>query len=66
MVILQVVGTGLVLATNSSILGLLVSLVTLVAVIAFLAAMIFGCIKGYQGQKFKFPVVGDMAEKWAG
>ena len=66
MVILQVVGTGLVLATNSSILGLLVSLVTLVAVIAFLAAMILGCIKGYQGQKFKFPVVGDMAEKWAG
>ena len=46
MVILQVVGTGLVLATNSSILGLLVSLVTLVAVIAFLAATIFGCIKG--------------------
>ena len=66
MVVVQVIGTGLVLATNSSILGLLVSLLSFVFIIGFLAAMIFGCIKGYQGQKFKFPVVGDMAEKWAG
>lgn len=66
MVVLQVVGTGIAIATNSSILGLLFSLVTLVVVVAFLAAMIYGCIKGYQGQKFKLPVVGDMAEKWAG
>ncbi|MGE4018198.1 MAG: DUF4870 domain-containing protein [Pyrinomonadaceae bacterium] len=66
MVVLQVVGTGIAIATNSSILGLLFSLVTLVVVVAFLAAMIYGCIKGYQGQKFKLPIVGDMAEKWAG
>lgn len=62
----QIVGTGLALATNSGAIGALFSLVTLVVVVAFLGAMIFGCIKGYQGQKFKFPVVGDMAEKWAG
>lgn len=65
MVIIQVVGTGIAIATNSSILGLLFSLVSLVLIVAFLAAMIYGCIKGYQGQKFKLPIVGDMAEKWA-
>lgn len=66
MVIVQVIGTGIALATESAILGTLFGLLSFVVVVAFLAAMIYGCIKGYQGQKFKFPVVGDMAEKWAG
>ena len=66
MVVLQVIGTGIAIATESAILGSLFGLLTLVVVVAFLAEMIYGCIKGYQGQKFKFPVVGDMAEKWAG
>ena len=65
-VILQVIGTGIAVATNSGLLGSLFGLLTLVFVVVFLAAMIYGCIKGYQGQKFKFPVIGDMAEKWAG
>lgn len=60
------VGGVLVAATGSSVLGGLVTLVYFAVIIAFVAAMIFGCIKGYQGQKIKFPVVGDMAEKWAG
>lgn len=52
--------------TGSGLLGSLFSLLSLVVIIAFLAAMIYGCIKAYQGQMFKFPVVGDLAEKWAG
>lgn len=66
MIALQVVGAGIAIAANSAILSGLFGLLSLVVVVAFIAAMIFGCIKGYQGQKFKFPVVGDMAEKWAG
>lgn len=66
MVVIQVIGTGIALATNSGLLGSLFGLLSLVFVVGFLAAMILGCIKGYQGQKFKFPVIGDMAEKWAG
>lgn len=66
MVVLQVIGTGIAVATESAILGSLFGLLTLVVVVAFLAAMIFGCIKGYQGQKFKFPIVGNLAEGWAG
>ena len=63
---IAIVGGILVAATGSSILGGLLSLVYGVAIIGFIALMVLGCIKGYQGQKFKFPIVGDMAEKWAG
>ena len=66
MIALQVVGAGIAIAANSAILSGLFGLLSLVVVVGFIAAMIFGCIKGYQGQKFKFPVIGDMAEKWAG
>ncbi len=65
-VAIAVVGGVLVGVSGSSILGGLVTLLYFGALIAFLGAMIFACVKGYQGQKFKFPVVGDMAEKWAG
>ena len=64
MVGISIVG-GIIVAAVSETIGALVSLLSFVVVIAFLAAMIYGCIKGYQGQKFKFPIVGDMAEKWA-
>ena len=60
-----VVGGGLVAATNSGILGLLVSLLYFVVIVGFLGLMIFGCIKAYQNGSFKLPVIGDMAEKWA-
>jgi uncharacterized membrane protein len=62
---LQIVSAVLVGVTNSGALAGLMGLVMLVLVVAFLGAMVYGMIKGYQGQQFKFPVVGDMAEKWA-
>lgn len=62
---LQIVSAVLIGVTNSGALAGLVGLVILIAVVAFLGAMIFGMIKGYQGEQFKFPIVGDMAEKWA-
>ena len=62
---IQVVSAVMVAVTNSGALAGLMGLVILVAVVAFLGAMIYGMIKGYQGEQFKFPVVGDMAEKWA-
>lgn len=56
---------GIIGATVSGTIGSLFSLLSLIVVVGFLGAMIYGCIKGYQGEKFKFPVVGDMAEKWS-
>lgn len=63
--VVAIFGGVVVGVTGSSILGALVSLLYFVVIIAFLAAMIYGCVKGYQGQIFKFPVVGDMADKWS-
>ncbi len=64
-VAVAIVGGGLVAATNSGILGLLVSLLYFVVIIGFLGLMIFGCIKAYQNNSFKLPVIGDMADKWS-
>lgn len=55
---------ALISAIISGTLGSLFSLLNLLVVIGFIAAMVFGCIKGYQGQMFKFPIIGDMADKW--
>ena len=51
--------------TGSAMLAMLLYLLVLAAVVAFLGLMIYAMVKAYQGQQFKFPVVGDMAEKWA-
>lgn len=51
--------------TGSAALGSLFSLLSIVIVIAFLGLTILGCIKGYQGQLFKIPFIGDMADKWS-
>jgi len=64
-VVLQIFAAIVGIALDSGILASLVTLLVFVVIIAFLGAMIYGMIKGYQGQKFKFPIVGDMAEKWA-
>jgi len=34
--------------------------------IASLVIWVMGMMKGYQGEKWKLPVIGDMAEEWAG
>jgi uncharacterized membrane protein len=47
-----VVGGGLIAVTNSGILGSLV-------------LMIIGCIKAYQNNSYRLPVIGDMADKWS-
>ncbi len=64
-VAVQILGAVVGGVTGSGALAAVMGLVALVVIVAFLGAMIFGMIKGYQGQQFKFPVVGDMAEKWA-
>lgn len=56
---------GVVVSQVSGVLGGLISLLPMLIVIAFLGLMIFGCIKAYQGQSFKLPVIGDMADKWS-
>lgn len=49
----------------SGVLGGLIGLLPMLVIIAFLGLMIFGCIKAYQGQNYRLPIIGDMADKWS-
>ena len=51
--------------TGSFMLGMLINLIIFVIVIAFLGLMILGMVKAYQGQMFKLPVIGDLADKYS-
>jgi len=56
---------SIVLAFVSSTLSMLFGLLMWLVALAVIAAMVFMCVKAYQGEKFKLPFVGDMADKWA-
>ena len=43
----------------------LVSLLSMLLSLAFLGIWIFMLIKAYQGERFKLPIIGDLAEKQA-
>ena len=61
-----VVIISVVLAFVSSTLSFLFSLIVWLVVLGFIGLAIFLCIKAYGGEKVKLPIIGDMAEKWAG
>jgi uncharacterized membrane protein len=56
---------GVAAASNSAAIGLLVGLIALVFGLGMLIAVIFTAVKAFQGQVFKLPVIGDMADKWS-
>jgi uncharacterized membrane protein len=64
-VALEIFGTVVAVVTRSSILGLLIWLLVMVVALGIFVAVIFSAIKAYQGQIFKLPVIGDMADKWS-
>ncbi|NJD99482.1 DUF4870 domain-containing protein [Thermococcus sp. LS1] len=52
-----------------AIFGPLAALVGLFAMLVNLAGLIFwilGMLKAYQGEYYKFPIFGNLAEKWVG
>jgi uncharacterized membrane protein len=56
----------IVLAFISGTLATLFSLLFLLLWLAGLGGIILLCVKSFKGEMFKLPVIGDMAEKWAG
>ncbi len=56
--------TGILFAVSTTLGGLFTMLFGLIG-LALFAAMIFLALKAYQGQMFKLPVIGDMAEKYS-
>jgi len=48
------------------ILWLISLLIWMVVPLIMLIGLIFAAVKAFQGQMYKLPIVGNMAEKWAG
>jgi uncharacterized membrane protein len=49
----------------SSLLATLIWLMLVLVGFGVLAGIILLAVKAFQGQMFKLPIIGDMAEKWA-
>jgi uncharacterized membrane protein len=57
-------------AGDGGIISLVISLISviiwLVVPLIYVGGLILGAVKAYQNTKFKFPIIGNMAEKIAG
>lgn len=54
-----------VLLAVSDTLGLLFSFLWLIVPLAIIGLIVLCCVKAYQGQMFKLPLIGDMAERFS-
>ena len=52
-------------AAQSTVLSLGVSGLALIFGLGFLIAVVYTAIQAYQGQLFKLPIIGDLADKWS-
>ena len=64
-IVVQIFIGVLVAATNSTALALLGTVVYLVFALALFGAVIFAAIKAFQGQIFKLPIIGNLADQWS-
>jgi uncharacterized membrane protein len=56
---------GIAAVAQSTAIAMLLMLVQVVVGLGVLAAVIMCMVKAYQGQMFKLPVIGDMADSWS-
>jgi uncharacterized membrane protein len=56
---------GVAAAANSGILSGLGGLLYMIVALAVFAGMVYSAIKAYQGEIFKLPIIGDLADKWS-
>jgi uncharacterized membrane protein len=66
-IVLYTFATGFFLMNSSitSILGFLIWVVCMLIGLGFLVFLIIAAIKAFQGEVYKIPFIGDMAEKWS-
>lgn len=64
MAIIMVLAAGLDIPAFA-VLGIFVYVIFFVYVIALFIGLVISMIKGFQGQIFKLPVIGNMADKWS-
>ncbi|HYW73150.1 MAG TPA: hypothetical protein VE961_19135 [Pyrinomonadaceae bacterium] len=61
-----IVGAILDNAIGYPVFSLVLTLLSLVLGLAILIAIVIAAIKGFQGQIFKLPVIGNLADKYSG
>jgi uncharacterized membrane protein len=59
------IAAGIFAALDIGILTLLLLPIYLIFVLVMLAAVIFAAIKAFQGEAFKLPIIGGMADGWS-
>ena len=64
-VILEIFAVVAAIVIGSAAIASLLGLLVWVVVVGLLAFGIFAGYKGYQGEAFKLPAIGDMADKWS-
>lgn len=57
--------TGVGAAANSGILSGLGGILYFIVAIAIFVGMVIAAIKAFQGEIYKLPVIGDLADKWS-
>ena len=67
-VVIMFAGFAAAAATDSGALGglagMLFGLIWFVFIILYLVGLIMSAVKAYQGNTFKLPIIGGLAEKW--
>lgn len=61
---IQIVASVLV-AADAGIVAMLVGLIALVFWLGVFIAVIFTAVKAFQGQIFKLPIIGNLADNWS-
>lgn len=56
---------GVAVAARSGILSSLGGLIYIIVGLAVFVGMVIAAIKAFQGEIFKLPVIGDLADKWS-
>ena len=64
MIILMILGIVLAMAGMGA-LGALLWPLYMVAVVAYIGALVYAAVKAYGGVEYELPIIGSMARKWA-
>jgi uncharacterized membrane protein len=65
LIIVGIVGGTLTVVTGSSAIGSLAFLLYMAVGLGYLGGVIYCAIQGFQGNVFKLPIIGDLADKWS-
>lgn len=67
-VIMMLAGFAAAAATDTGavggLVGMLFGLIWLVFIVLYIAGLIMSAVKAYQGNMFKLPIIGNLADKW--